>query len=67
MSFNKCFLNQDKIIQIYNESKSPERLRRYLNSYDAFICADDFSSDLIKVYHKLPDNELKKLLETLVD
>lgn len=65
MSFNKCFLNQDKIVNIYNESKSVERVRNYLNAYDAFFCADEFSSNLVNVYHKIEDKELEKLLNNL--
>lgn len=58
MSFNKCFISQEKILKIYNESNSIERVRKYLNAYDSFFCKDEFSSNLIKVYYKLEDEEL---------
>jgi hypothetical protein len=65
MSFNKCFLNQEKLQKIYEEEKSPERIRKYLNAYDCFFCSDDFSSQLSRDYGKLSDEEITNIFENL--
>ncbi len=64
MSFNKCFLNQEKLQNIYKQGKS-ERLRKYLNAYDAFMCSDDFSANMSREYYKLTDEEIDLLFESL--
>ena len=51
MSFNKGFLNKSMIDIKYSEG-GVKSIIRLLKSYDAFICEDDYTSELINYYMK---------------
>lgn len=57
MSFHKRWLSEAKLRTIFENSGVPG-IQMAMRA-DAFICEDDFSSDLLDLYNELSDDELK--------
>ena len=62
MGFNKRYVSADKLWECFNKD-GLDGVLRFLGKADAFICQDDFSSEIVKEFQS--GKPPSKILETL--